>query len=114
VDAKGRGIIWMHDINRRPAMALPILLKDLKANGYKVVHVVAGGERPTSIPELMASPAPDEKASPTVLAKAPSGDDALTARQNHRAKKRKVSRHHQVHSWSEMTTERAFWVFGAH
>jgi hypothetical protein len=38
-------------------MALPCLLKELKANGYNVVHVVAVGERPKSIPELMALPA---------------------------------------------------------
>jgi hypothetical protein len=87
-------------------MALPILLKELKSNGYNVVQ---GGERPKSIPELMALPTPDEKASPTVLAKAPSADDALTARQNHRAKKRRVSRHYSAHSWPEMT-ERPCWA----
>src|SRR5262245_22026648 len=51
LNAKGRGIILMHDIHRKTAMALPIFLKELKANGYNVVHVIAGGERPTSIPE---------------------------------------------------------------
>ena len=90
-------------------MALPILLKELKTNGYNVVHVMAAGERPQSNPELMALPAPDEKAPSTVLT-----DDALTARQNHRIKKRRVSRHRPTHSWSEMTTERPFWVFGGH
>jgi hypothetical protein len=59
-------------------------------------------------------PAPDEKAPSTVLTNAPNGDDALTARQNHRIKKRRVSRHRPTHSWSEMTTERPFWVFGGH
>jgi peptidoglycan/xylan/chitin deacetylase (PgdA/CDA1 family) len=114
LNAQGRGIILMHDIHRRTAMALPILLKELKANGYNVVHVVAGGERPKSIPEPIASPAPDGKASPTELTKAPNGDDALTTRQNQRIKKRRVSRHRPTHSWSEMTTERPFWVFGGH
>jgi hypothetical protein len=104
----------MHDIHRATAMALPILLKELKANGYNVVHVVALGEGPKSIPEQMALPAPDEKAPSTVLTNAPNGDDALTARQNHRIKKRRVSRHHPTHSWSEMTTERPFWIFGGH
>jgi peptidoglycan/xylan/chitin deacetylase (PgdA/CDA1 family) len=99
LNAKGRGIILMHDIHRATAMALPILLKELKANGYNVVHVVAGGERPKSIPELMALPATDGRALPTELTNAPSGDDALTARQNHRIKKRRVSRHHPAHSY---------------
>src|SRR5215475_6168336 len=114
LNAKGRGIILMHDIHRATAMALPILLKELKANGYNVVHVVGGGERPKSIPELMALPATDEKVPPAEGIKSSSGDDASTARQSHRIKKRRVSRHHPAHSWSEMTTERPFWVFGAH
>jgi peptidoglycan-N-acetylglucosamine deacetylase len=59
LNAKGRGIILMHDIHRKTAMALPILLKELKANGYNVVHVVAAGERPQSVPELMTSSTTD-------------------------------------------------------
>jgi peptidoglycan/xylan/chitin deacetylase (PgdA/CDA1 family) len=110
LNAKGRGIILMHDIHRATAKALPILLKELKANGYEVVHVVAADERPKSVPELLALPAADGKASSTLLTKAPSGDDALNDRQNHRIKKRRVSRHSPAHPWSEMTTPRPFWV----
>jgi len=113
LNAKGRGIILMHDIHRAAAMALPILLKELKANGYNVVHVVAAGERPKSIPELTASSTSDGSASTTKLTNAPKGDGALTARQNHRIKKRSVNRHHPVHWWSQadqmMTTNRPFW-----
>jgi hypothetical protein len=118
LNAKGRGIILMHDIHRATAMALPILLKELKANGYNVVHVVAAGERPKSIPELMALPGSDEKAPPTELSKASSGDDAVTARQTHRIKKRRVSRHHPAHWWFQAdqvtTTKRPFWVFSGY
>jgi len=94
LNAKGRGIILMHDIHRKTAMALPILLKELKANGYEVVHVVAEGERPKSVPELMASPTTDEKLSPTVLTSAPSG-----TQQNHRIKKHSARRHRPAHSY---------------
>jgi len=94
LNAKGRGIILMHDIHRKTAMALPILLKELKANGYNVVHVVAAGERPKSVPELMASPTSDGTASPTALTGAPS-----SASQNHRIKKRSASKHHPAHSY---------------
>jgi hypothetical protein len=116
LNAKGRGIILMHDIRRNTAMALPILLRELKANGYNVVHVVAVGERPKSIPELMAS-GPDGKASPTELTKAPNGND-LTTRQNQRIKKRRVSRRHPGH-WrfqaDQVTTaKRPFWVFSGY
>jgi peptidoglycan/xylan/chitin deacetylase (PgdA/CDA1 family) len=117
LNARGSGIILMHDIHNNTAMALPILLKELKANGYNVVHVVAAGGRPKSIPELMASPAPDGKASPTELTKAPNGND-LTTRQNQRIKKRRVSRHHPPH-WrfqadQVTTTKRPFWVFSGY
>ena len=95
LNEKGRGIVLMHDIHPATALALPILLKDLKANGYHVVHVVAAGEGPKFIPELMASPATDKSASPTVLT---SSDHALPARPNHRIKKRNASKHYPVHS----------------
>lgn len=37
---RGSGIILMHDIHRRTAAMLPALLVQLKAEGYKVVHLV--------------------------------------------------------------------------
>ena len=92
LNAKGRGIILMHDIHRATAMALPILLKELKANGYDVVHVVAAGERPKSVPELMALPTTDGTVSPTVLTSVPRGDHA------HRIKKRGANRHRPANS----------------
>jgi peptidoglycan/xylan/chitin deacetylase (PgdA/CDA1 family) len=36
----GKGIILMHDITRSTAAALPTILRQLKANGFKVVHLV--------------------------------------------------------------------------
>ena len=92
LSAKGGGIILMHDIHRATAMALPILLKELKANGYEVVHVVAEGEQPKSVPEPMALPTTDGKASPTVLTSAPRGTQ-------HRIKKHSASRHYPAHSY---------------
>jgi peptidoglycan/xylan/chitin deacetylase (PgdA/CDA1 family) len=97
LNARGRGIILMHDIHRTTALALPILLKELKANGYDVVHVVAAGERPKSVPELLALPT-DGTVSPTMLTSAPSGDRGSTPRQNHRIKKRSSTRHHPAQS----------------
>lgn len=41
---KGRGIILMHDIQARTVEALPVLLRELKARGYRVVHIVPTGE----------------------------------------------------------------------
>ncbi|WP_288587814.1 polysaccharide deacetylase family protein, partial [uncultured Methylobacterium sp.] len=40
LDAAGRGIILLHDIQPRTVAILPDLLRALKARGYRVVHVV--------------------------------------------------------------------------
>lgn len=40
LEKHGKGIILMHDFQRATAEALPELLRQLKAAGYKVVHVV--------------------------------------------------------------------------
>ena len=52
IEAKShRGVLLLHDIHPATAMALPILLKELKAKGYKIVQAVPAGERPKSVPE---------------------------------------------------------------
>ena len=52
IEAKGhRGVLLLHDIHPATAMALPTLLKELKAKGYKIVQAVPVGERPKSVPE---------------------------------------------------------------
>jgi peptidoglycan/xylan/chitin deacetylase (PgdA/CDA1 family) len=56
LEARGRGILLLHDIHPATVMALPVLLKELKERGYRVVQVVADGERPESVPEPTASP----------------------------------------------------------
>ena len=47
IEAKGRGILLLHDIQARTVAALPRILQTLKARGYKIVHVVpATPQRP--------------------------------------------------------------------
>jgi peptidoglycan/xylan/chitin deacetylase (PgdA/CDA1 family) len=41
LEAKGRGILLLHDIHERTVEALPIILNELKIHGYHIVHVVA-------------------------------------------------------------------------
>ena len=53
LEAKGKGILLLHDIQPATALGLPELLRELKARGYRVVHVVpatAGPARPPSPP----------------------------------------------------------------
>ncbi|QAU46582.1 polysaccharide deacetylase family protein [Bradyrhizobium guangzhouense] len=40
LEAKGKGILLLHDIQARTVAALPKIIRDLKARGYHVVHVV--------------------------------------------------------------------------
>lgn len=41
LDKRGKGIVLMHDIHKRTAQALPLILAQLKAKGYKIVHLTA-------------------------------------------------------------------------
>jgi hypothetical protein len=50
LEKHGKGIILMHDFHRNTAEALPELLRQLKAGGYKVVHMVPKGEL-TTVPK---------------------------------------------------------------
>jgi peptidoglycan/xylan/chitin deacetylase (PgdA/CDA1 family) len=40
----GKGILLMHDFQHGTAQAVPQLLAELKANGYKIVHLVPKGQ----------------------------------------------------------------------
>ena len=39
LERKGKGIILMHDFQQATAKAVPTILSELKANGYKIVHM---------------------------------------------------------------------------
>jgi peptidoglycan/xylan/chitin deacetylase (PgdA/CDA1 family) len=41
IERRKRGIFFLHDIHERTAIALPIILRELKKRGYRVVHIVA-------------------------------------------------------------------------
>jgi len=69
---RGKGILLLHDIQPATALALPAILKELKARGFKIVHVVpATPDRPKTVtePELWATRrAPEPKIWPRTLA----------------------------------------------
>src|SRR5262245_39621244 len=56
LDQRGRGIILLHDIFPSTAAAVPLLLKGLKAKGYKVVHL-----RPAAAVQTLAGFDPPAK-----------------------------------------------------
>jgi peptidoglycan/xylan/chitin deacetylase (PgdA/CDA1 family) len=50
IEARHRGILLLHDIQPATALALPTLLAELKARGYKIVHVVSSTpDRPATV-----------------------------------------------------------------
>jgi peptidoglycan/xylan/chitin deacetylase (PgdA/CDA1 family) len=52
IEARGRGILLLHDIQPATALALPTILAELKARGYKIVHVVPStADRPATVAE---------------------------------------------------------------
>ncbi len=94
---KGRGILLMHDIHPATALGLPMLLKQLKANGYHVVQVVAAGERPKSVPDLVASTAEKSGNWPRVLRVSTNDKDAPSGKAlHHRIKKLVAGKRHRV------------------
>ena len=49
LEQKGKGILLLHDIQPRTVAALPRILRELKARGYRIVHVVpATPDRPAT------------------------------------------------------------------
>src|SRR5664279_2062438 len=50
IEAKGKGILLLHDIQARTVAALPRILQELKTRGYRIVHVVP------ATPDLPATP----------------------------------------------------------
>jgi peptidoglycan/xylan/chitin deacetylase (PgdA/CDA1 family) len=64
LNAKGSGIMLLHDVQPGTVLILPKLLNELKARGYRIVHLVPapGAEPEIAAPALVAErPAPSAK-----------------------------------------------------
>ena len=58
LEARGKGVLLLHDIHPATAAALPVILQELKARGFKIVHVVpVAADRPktATTPEQWAA-----------------------------------------------------------
>jgi peptidoglycan/xylan/chitin deacetylase (PgdA/CDA1 family) len=60
LNKQGKGIILMHDFQKVTAAALPELLGQLKANGFKVVHMVPR-DQATTLPQFDEAVLKDQK-----------------------------------------------------
>src|SRR6476661_4527291 len=63
LEKHGKGIILMHDFHRNTAEALPELIRQLKARGFRVVHMVPKGEI-TTVPKYDEMVRQQDKLSP--------------------------------------------------
>jgi peptidoglycan-N-acetylglucosamine deacetylase len=63
LEAKGKGVLLLHDIQARTVTALPRILHELKARGYRIVHVVAATpdlpKTPTEARQWQLHPTPE-------------------------------------------------------
>ncbi len=76
LDRKGKGVLLLHDIQPRTALALPVLLRALKARGYRIVHVVpAGPDRPKTVAPAEAWAARHTPTWPRVIERDPAFDE---------------------------------------
>ncbi len=71
LEANRKGILLLHDIQPATALALPEILRELKARGFKIVHVVpATPDRPktvTTSDQWAAHKTPEQKAWPRIV-----------------------------------------------
>jgi peptidoglycan-N-acetylglucosamine deacetylase len=93
LEEKGRGILLLHDIHPATVLALPTLLKEIKERGYHVVQVVAAGEHPASVPELVASPDSDKESWPRVMQTKTAHEGTGKTGSRHHIKKVTTGRH---------------------
>lgn len=54
LEAKGKGILLLHDIHARTVAALPTILRQLKAHGFHIVHVVPASAEQAKTPTAAA------------------------------------------------------------
>jgi len=54
LEAKGKGILLLHDIHARTVAALPTILRELKARGFHIVHVVPATPEQPKTPTVPA------------------------------------------------------------
>lgn len=71
LEAKGKGILLLHDIHPKTVEALPLIFRELKQRGYRIVHVQAATETrlatPTE-PQDWQFQAPTQSPLPALLA----------------------------------------------
>jgi len=101
-----RGVLLLHDIQPATALALPTLLKELKARGYRIVQAVPTGERP-SLPERPAALVADASGGwPRVLPESAQTTEAAPTKVHRKPHHKRLARHHRVHGKATLHAKR--------
>src|SRR5580704_2262703 len=79
LEARGKGILLLHDIHHVTVAALPELLTKLKAAGFHVVHVVPGTGEQAEIAGAGAAREPMPSSSPNAGARPPTTQPGVVA-----------------------------------
>lgn len=95
LNQRGRGILILHDVQPATALALPMLLQELKTNGYRVVHVVPAGKRPPRTPQVVDAQ-PDAQGWPRIP-------------ENRQPKKTRT--HRETYEWHSTPPETRGWQY---
>src|SRR5262249_40071641 len=82
LEARGKGILLLHDIHHVTVAALPELLSKLKAAGFHVVHIVPGTGEQAEVGVASASREPTPSSSPNATPAATTQPGAQAAASN--------------------------------
>ena len=100
LEEKGKGILLLHDIQARTVAALPGILRELKARGYRIVHVVPATPRHAGNADRAAAMA-------VASAVGKRGDLALAENSQFRlCRRRHASRARRCRIWTGATDSR--------
>ena len=73
IEAKGKGVLLLHDIHERTVEALPVILKELKERGYRIVHVVPADAEHPATPTVASDWQMHSRPKPAQVAALPGG-----------------------------------------
>src|SRR6185312_5807701 len=94
LDKQGKGVILMHELQKHTAIALPALLRRLKAGGYRVVQVKAK-EQLETLPEYDAMLVKEQKVRPSPAARSAAWCKRLRNKDWRHRQASRLTRHRQ-------------------
>jgi ethanolamine utilization microcompartment shell protein EutS len=97
IEAKGRGILILHDIHERTIEALPTVLAELKLRGFKIVQIVPATATlaKTETPATTGASAPEKPSNRPSKVEARAGTKTTVGRVDRRKRRFVIAAHHR-------------------